>query len=192
MPLVKRLIDFVMDILETVVFVGSLFIVFYLFIVAPNQVLGASMERTFQSHDYILTSKIAYRLGKPQVGDVVVFASLRNNEVDFIKRIIGTPGDSVMIKESKVYRNGELLNEPYISEPTITFQTWAPGWKMEEGEEVVVPDGYLFVLGDNRTHSSDSREFGFVPQVNVIGKVIYRYFPVNNMGVVKNPFLGRV
>lgn len=188
MPIVKRLIDFVMDILETVVFVGSLFIVFYLFIVAPNQVLGASMEKTFQTHDYILTSKIAYRLGIPQRGDVVVFASLRNNEVDFIKRIIGVPGDRVMVKDTQVYLNGKLLEEPYITEPTNTFDN---GF-LKEGVTVTVPENYLFVLGDNRTHSSDSREFGFVPQINIIGKVIFRYFPVNNMGVVKNPFLGRV
>lgn len=185
MQLVKRLIDFVMDILETVVFVGSLFIVFYLFIVAPNQVQGASMEKTFQTHDYILTSKIAYRLDKPKYGDIVVFASLGNNEIDFIKRIIGVPGDRIKVQNERVYRNGMLLEEPYITEPTKTFQT---GF-IKEGEEVTVPPDYLFVMGDNRTHSSDSREFGFVPQANVIGKVIYRYFPISNMGRITNPFL---
>lgn len=185
MQLVKRLIDFVMDILETVVFVGSLFIVFYLFIIAPNQVQGASMEKTFQSHDYILTSKVSYRLEKPKAGDIIVFASLSNSEVDFVKRIIGVPGDRIKIQNERVFRNGVQLTEPYITEPTNTFQT---GF-IAEGEEVTVPEDYLFVLGDNRTHSSDSREFGFIPQTNVIGKVIYRYFPVSNMGRVTNPFL---
>lgn len=184
MQVVKRLIDFVMDILETVVFVGSLFIVLYLFIIAPNQVQGASMEKTFQTHDYILTSKISYRLDKPKYGDIIVFASLSNSEVDFVKRIIGVPGDRIKIQKERVYRNGALLEEPYITEPTKTFQT---GF-MQEGEEVTVPQDYVFVLGDNRTHSSDSREFGFVPQINIIGKVIYRYFPVSNMGPITNPF----
>lgn len=176
-----------MDILETVVFVGSLFIVFYLFIIAPNQVLGASMEKTFQTHDYILTSKIAYRLGSPAHGDIVVFASLGNNEVDFIKRIIGLPGDTVMIQDSQVFLNGKFLEEPYITEPTHTFEN---GF-LKEGVTVTVPEGYVFVMGDNRTHSSDSREFGFVPMSNIIGKVIYRYFPVEHMGTVKNPFQAR-
>lgn len=182
--MLKRVVDFVMDILETIVFVGSLFIVTYLFIMQPNQVLGASMEKTFQTHDYILTNKVAYRLGKPVRGDIVVFASLGNNEIDFIKRIIGVPGDRVMIKDSLVFVNGTQLNEPYISEPTDTYES---GFA-QEGVEVIVPEDYLFVMGDNRTHSSDSREFGFVPQSNVIGKVIFRYFPVDNFGSVTNPF----
>ncbi|OGK17619.1 signal peptidase I [Candidatus Roizmanbacteria bacterium RIFCSPHIGHO2_02_FULL_40_13b] len=185
--MLKRIVDFVMDILETVVFVGSLFIVTYLFIMQPNQVLGASMEHTFQTHDYILTSKISYRLGKPARGDIVVFASLGNNEIDFIKRIVGLPGDRVMIKDSHVFVNGAQLDEPYISEPTDTFER---GFS-REGIESVVPEDYLFVLGDNRTHSQDSREFGFVPQSNIIGKVIFRYFPANSFGSVTNPFVTR-
>ena len=180
----KKIIEFVMDILETVVFVGSLFIVSYLFVIAPNQVKGASMEPTFDSGDYILTSKISYKFGRPQKGDIVVFASLRNKDIDYIKRIIGVPGDRIVINDNEVFLNGVLLNEDYISAKTSLFD----GGFMKNNIEVTVPDGYLYVMGDNRRRASDSREFGFIPVTNVIGKVIYRYFPFNKMGFVKKPY----
>lgn len=183
MGIVKKIIDFVMDILETIVFVGSLFIVIYLFVAAPNQVKGASMDPTFHTGEYILTSKIAYKFGAPKRGDVVVFASLANPDIDFIKRIIGLPGDQILIKDSEVYVNGEQLSEPYISSKTTIFE----GGFSQDGVEVTVPDNELFVMGDNRPRSSDSREFGFIPIQNIIGKVFYRYFPPNRAGVIKNP-----
>lgn len=184
MEIVKKIIDFVMDILETVVFVGSLFIVLYLFVAAPNQVKGASMDPTFHNGEYILTSKISYKLGQPKRGDVVVFASLKNPDIDFIKRIIGLPGDHIRIKDSEVYVNGKLLNEEYISAKTTVFE----GGFIQNSEEVIVPPGELFVMGDNRPRSSDSREFGFVPIQNIIGKVFYRYFPTDKVGPIKNPY----
>jgi len=184
MEVAKKIINFVMDILETVVFVGSLFIVIYLFVLQPNQVKGASMDPTFENGDYILTSKIAYRFGSPQKGDVVVFSSLKNKDIDFIKRIVGIPGDRVMVKESKVFVNDVLYDEEYINVDTAIFE----GGFMEEGIDFEVPDGYVFVFGDNRPRSSDSREFGPIPFENIIGKVIYRYFPPQKMGWVKNPF----
>jgi len=95
--LLKGILDFVMDILETVVFIGSLFIVVYLFIMQPNQVKGASMDPTFNSGDYIFTSKITYKLRGFERGDVVVFKSPKNPDIEYIKRIIGLPGDKVMV-----------------------------------------------------------------------------------------------
>src|SRR3989338_7251273 len=118
MGIVKGIIDFVMDILETIVFIGSLFIVIYLFIMAPNQVKGASMEPTFNSGEYILTSKITYKFRKPHRGDVVVFKSPKNPDIDYIKRIIGVPGDKIEIKNSEVYVNNRMLTENYISDKT--------------------------------------------------------------------------
>src|SRR3989344_333826 len=184
MDLLKKVIEFVMDILETVVFVCSLFIVSYLFLIAPNQVKGASMEPTFDSGDYILTSKISYKFSHPKKGDIIVFASLKNKDIDYIKRIIGIPGDRIVIKDNEVYLNGNLIKEDYISAKTTIFES---GF-MKNNVEVTVPEDYLYVTGDNRPRSSDSRDFGFIPTTNVIGKVNYRYFPFNKMGGVKNPF----
>ena len=87
-----------MDILETVVFIASIFLVFYLFIIQPNQVKGASSEDTFHSGEYIFTSKVAYKFGPIKKGDVVIFKSPKNNDIELIKRIIALPGDTVLIQ----------------------------------------------------------------------------------------------
>jgi len=180
----KAIIDFVMDILETVVFIGSFFIVVYLFIMQPNQVKGASMEPTFQSGDYIMTAKIAYKLKPIERGDVIVFRSPKNPDIEYIKRIIALPGDKVMIKNQQVYVNDQIINESYISAAT---NLWESGF-LREGEPLIVPQDHLFVMGDNRPRSSDSREFGPIPISSIIGYVFYRYFPPQVAGLIKNPW----
>lgn len=182
--ILKSILDFVMDILETVVFIGSLFIVVYLFVMQPNQVKGASMDPTFNSGDYIFTSKITYKFRSFQRGDVVVFKSPKNPDIEYIKRIIALPGDRVMVKEEEVYVNGIQLKENYISAKT---NLWDGGFS-KNGEEIVVPDGELYVMGDNRPRSSDSREFGPITESSVIGQVFYRYFPSSKVGPIDNPF----
>lgn len=184
MGIFKKLIDFVMDILETIVFVGSLFIVVYLFLFQPHMVKGASMDDSFHDGDYILTSKIAYRFSTPMRGDVVVFKSPYNPDIDFIKRIIGLPGDRIKIENGAVYVNGNPLDEPYAKQPITTI---AQGF-IHEGEEVIVPKGYIFAMGDNRPRSDDSREFGFIAQSEIIGKVFFQYFPPSHFGPIKNPY----
>lgn len=183
MNFVRLSLEFVMDILETIVFIGSLFIVVYLFIIAPNQVKGASMEPSFYSGDYILTSKMTYRFRTPERGDVVVFRAPKNPDIEYIKRIIGLPGDTIVIQNSEVYVNNRRLDEQYIAEKT---NIWETGF-IREGVPVTVPQGSLFVMGDNRTHSSDSREFGYIDQDSIIGQVFFRYFPAQSFGPINNP-----
>lgn len=183
MRIVKGLIEFIMDILETVVFVGSLFIVIYLFVLQPNQVKGASMEPTFLSGDYILTSKVTYKFRTLERGDVIVFKSPKNPDIDYIKRIIALPGDKIEFINYEVYVNDNLIEENYISEKT---NLW-PGGYAKEGMVITVPENEVFVMGDNRPRSSDSREFGPIPIDSIIGQVFYRYFPADKLGVVKNP-----
>lgn len=183
MTIIKVIIEFIMDILETVVFIGSLFIVIYLFIMQPNQVKGASMEPSFHTNEYILTSKATYKFRSPQRGDVVVFKSPKNPDIEYIKRIIGLPGDKIMVQNGEVYVNDKLMNENYISDKT---NVWEGGF-IKNSIPIIVPEGELFVLGDNRPRSSDSREFGPIPIESVIGQVFYRYFPTDKMGPVKNP-----
>lgn len=172
-----------MDILETISFVGSIFIVVYLFILQPNQVKGQSMEPNFYNGDYILTSKITYKFRKIERGDVIILKSPKNPDIEFIKRVIGLPGDRILIKDGYVYVNGQRWEEPYINPPTMTIQ----GGYVKEGEEFIVPQNYVFVMGDNRPRSSDSREFGPVPIQDIIGVVFYRYFPPDKIGPIKNP-----
>ncbi|NTU74422.1 signal peptidase I, partial [Candidatus Roizmanbacteria bacterium] len=162
----------------------SLFIVIYLFVMQPNQVKGASMEPTFYSGDYIFTSKVTYKIRGYNRGDVVVFKAPKNPDIEYIKRIIGLPGDKILIQSGEVYVNGRQLQEGYISAKT---QTWDAG-AIQEGEPLIVPNDQLFVMGDNRPRSSDSRDFGTIPMASVIGQVIYRYFPANKMGPISNPY----
>lgn len=184
MSLAKKIIDFVMDILETVVFIGSLFIVVYLFILTPNQVKGASMDPTFHTGDYILTSRVSYKLRRPERGDVVVFKSPKNPDIEYIKRVIGIAGDKIMIKEGDVFVNGSLIPEGYIAART---NLWEQGF-VKDGVEFTVPEEEIFVMGDNRPRSSDGREFGPIPITSVIGLVFYRYFPATVVGPINNPW----
>jgi signal peptidase I len=183
MKLFRAILDFTMDILETVVFVGSLFIVVYLFILTPNQVKGASMEPSFYTGDYILTSRITYKFRQLERGDIVVFKSPHNPDIEYIKRIIGLPGDIIVISNGEVRVNNNLLTEKYISAATNLWE----GGCIEDNVPYPVEQGYIFVMGDNRPRSSDSREFCAVPIESVIGDVFFRYFPANVMGAVSNP-----
>ncbi len=181
---IKQAIDFVMDILETIVFVGSLFIVVYLFIMQPNQVKGASMHPTFEDKDYIFTSKITYKFRKPERGDVIVFKSPKNPDIEYIKRIIAVPGDMVRIQNKEVYVNNIKLTENYTSAKT---NVWEGGY-LKENDAILIPQGYYFIMGDNRPNSSDSREFGPIQEDSIVGFVFYRYFPASKIGTIKNPF----
>lgn len=182
--LFKTFFEFVMDILQTVVVVGSLFIVVYLYVAQPNQVKGVSMDPTFQSGDNIFTSKVTYRLRNYERGDVVVFRSPKNPDIEYIKRVIGIPGDTVIVRSNQVIVNDRILEEPYINQPT---ELWDTGY-FKEGIPVKVPEGSIVVFGDNRPRSSDSREFGPIPMTSVIGQVFYRFTPTQHAGWIKNPF----
>ncbi len=183
MKIVKSIVDFVMDILETVVFIGSMFIVVYLFILTPNQVKGASMDNTFHTGDYILTSRVTYKFRRLERGDVIVFKSPKNPDIEYIKRIIGLPGDVINISNEEVRVNNILLKEDYIAAPT---NLWDDGC-IKDNVPYTVPPDYIFVMGDNRPRSSDSREFCAVTISSIIGDVFYRYFPANVVGVISNP-----
>lgn len=181
---VKAILDFVMDILETVVFIGSMFIVVYLFILTPNQVKGASMEPNFHTGDYILTSRVTYKFRRIERGDVVVLKSPKNPDIEYIKRVVGLPGDSILIKEDgDVLINNELFTENYIAAKTNLWE----GGCIKANDTYTVPNEEVFVMGDNRPRSSDSREFCSVPIQSLIGQVFYRYFPVDKVGSVTNP-----
>jgi signal peptidase I len=180
--LIKKVGGFFLDIIETVVLALAIFVLVYLFLVQPHQVRGNSMLPNFYDGEYLLTDKVSYRLGEPGRGDVVVFKAPKNQDYDYIKRIIGAPGDRIVIRNSKIYINGEELKEPYLPEDFIT----SGGSFWREGEEIIIPEGEYLVLGDNRSHSSDSREWGAVPADNIVGKAWLRYWPVNRIGIVGN------
>jgi len=169
-----------LDFVETIVMALSVFVIIYLFLFQPHQVRGSSMYPNFHDGEYILTDKITYRLREPKEGDVIIFRAPKNEEYDYIKRIIATPGKCVQIINGKVYIDGKPLEEPYLPPDYST----SPGSFLRVGQTVCVPEKNYFVLGDNRSHSSDSREWGFVPQQNIIGKAFFRYWPPNRFGKI--------
>ena len=151
----------------------------------PFQVSGESMFPTFKNKEYILTNLIVLRFETAHKGDVIVFKAPKDIEKDFIKRVIGEPGDTIQLKDGFVYVNGLLLDESsYLASDVRTYG----GSFLQEGDQIVVPEGYCFVMGDNRMYSSDSREWGFLPKKDVIGVSFFVYWPVNTMRSVKNPY----
>ncbi len=143
------------------------------------------MLPTFFDKQYILTNIITLRFGPPKRGDVIVFKAPNDPEKDYIKRVIGIPGDTVMIRNGDVYVNGILLDQSAYLKPEV--KTYGGSFLREGVLVSVLPDSY-FVLGDNRSGSSDSREWGFVPIKLIIGKSSFVYWPLDKMGTIKNPY----
>lgn len=180
--LFRRIFQFFFDILESIVVALAIFVVVYLFFYQPHQVKGASMEPNFHDGEYILTNKFEYRFSLPKRGDVIVFKSPQNPDIDFIKRVIGKPGDRIKLINNHFYINDILLPEPYISPSLFTYH----GSFLNEGSEIVVPDEYYFMVGDNRPRSSDSREWGPIHKSAIIGKSQLRYWPFDRFGLIEH------
>ncbi|MFC2064474.1 signal peptidase I [Chloroflexota bacterium] len=156
---------FVVDILETVVLALVLFVIINL-ASARVRVDGFSMEPTLKDGEFILVNRLAYTFNEPQRGEIIVFESPATHE-DLIKRVIGLPGDEIIIRDGNVFVNRVQLEEPYIAAAPIYSGKWQ------------VAEGTLFVLGDNRNDSSDSHAWGLVPIENVIGQSILIYWPID-------------
>jgi signal peptidase I len=162
---------FLVDVLETLVLSVVLFVSINL-ISARIRVDGASMEPTLISGEYVIVSRLSYRLGTPQRGDIIVFHFPRDPKEEYIKRVIGLPGDEVEVRTGAVSINGQPLDETYLKAKMDYTGSWR------------IPAGQLFVLGDNRNNSSDSHDWGTVPMEYVVGKAILVYWPPPAWGLV--------
>lgn len=142
------------------------------FIVELYMVEGPSMRPTLVSGERLVVNKFLYRFKTPERGEVVVFRYPRDPSRDFIKRVIGVPGDTIEIQDGQVFRNGELLDEPYILERTRGSYPAAK-----------VPEGHIFAMGDNRNNSEDSRfkGVGFVPYELIKGKAMVVFWPIGHL-----------
>jgi signal peptidase I len=181
----NRIGAFILDILQVIVFAVSIFLFIYLLVMQPHKIKGSSMEPDFHNGEFLLTDKVSYRLGKPKLGDVIVFKAPPDDRDEYIKRIIGLPGDTIELQNGKVLRNGKELTEPYLDKSTLT----GAGNFALEGQKLTVPENKLFVMGDNRPHSYDSRNFGFIDQSKITGRAWILYWPPQDAGVIKNPLL---
>ncbi len=186
MEVFKKVYAFVLDTLQTILLAASIFLVIYIFLFRPFQVSGESMFPTFKNKEYILTNLVTLRFGNPIKGDVIVFKSPTDRDKDFIKRVIATEGDTVNVKDGHVFVNGEQLDETkYLKEDVPTYG----GAFLRDGDEpVTVPAGQYIVMGDNRPYSSDSREWGFLTQKDIIGKSFFVYWPLNTTRLIENPY----
>jgi signal peptidase I len=184
MDFIKRAIAAIFDFLQGIVVILAIMVMIYLFIMSPQEINGQSMDPTFHNGEYILTNKVEYKITDPKRGDVVIFKSPRNKEIDYIKRIIGLPGDRVRLTNNKYYINDVMLDESaYLASDIVVFG----GTYLPEGQEITVPEGTYFVSGDNRPHSSDSREFGPIAKEDFIGKALFRYYPFDRVGAIIRP-----
>jgi signal peptidase I len=142
------------------------------------RIQGSSMEPTLHSGQFVITNKIAYLLGEPQRGDIIVFIAPHSaasaREDDYIKRVIGLPGETVTVNGGQVLINGMPITEPYIAEPPMYSRTWTIG-----------PNEY-FVLGDNRNRSNDSHDWGMLEEDAILGKAWLIYWPPGSWGAVPN------
>jgi signal peptidase I len=181
--MIKRLGAFFLDILEVVVFAVGIFFFIYLLIMRPHKISGQSMMPNFQDAEYLLTEKVTYYARNPNRGDVVVFMPPISTTDEFIKRVIGLPGEQVMVKDGHVYINDRELAEPYLKDNVIT----SGGPFLPEGQEFTVPTGDYFVMGDNRQNSSDSRYWGPITKKVMTGRAWVAYWPPNLSGVVPKP-----
>jgi signal peptidase I len=177
--------SFVLDFIQSIVLALAVFVLLYLFVAQPNEVKGSSMVPNFIDQEFLLTEKISYYLSDPKRGDVVIFKapsteSCAAEECEYIKRIIGLPGDKVMVKDGQVYLNGELLNQTFLPNGVITSE----GQFSQEGIEETVPDGEYLVMGDNREHSRDGREFGPIKKDSIVGKAFFKYWPISSVGLI--------
>lgn len=157
--------EVVKDWLKTILYAFIIVLILYFF-AWPVTIEGESMSPTFLDGDKVVTSRLLTMTGKYTIGDVVVFHMIDvDGERDVIKRVIGMAGDKIEIKDGVVYRNEEQISEEYITDVT-------------EGEvSLTIPKGGLFVLGDNRKYSYDSRKMGIVSESELKGKVILRWYP---------------
>jgi signal peptidase I len=164
---------FVVDTVETILLAVILFLVINA-LSARVRVENISMKPTLQPGEFLLVNRVAYKIGEPEIGDIIVFHAPGASDLDYIKRVIGLPGDKVRISEGVVYVNDQPLYEPYIADPPRYTGDWD------------VPPGQLFVLGDNRNNSSDSHMWGFVPYEDIVGRALLIYWPLQEATFLNN------
>ena len=166
-------LGFFIDTVETILLALVLFLAINA-LSARVRVENVSMQPTLKPGEFLLVNRVAYKLGQPSIGDIIVFHAPGVNDMDYIKRVIGLPGDQVRISDGIVYVNDQPLYEPYIAEAPRYSGTWD-----------IPPDEY-FVLGDNRNNSSDSHMWGFVPQDDIVGRALLIYWPLSEMTLLRS------
>ncbi|MDP8973485.1 MAG: signal peptidase I, partial [Actinomycetota bacterium] len=151
------------------------------FVVEPMSVPSASMAPTLEPGDRVLTNKLIYDFADPDRGDLVVFESVdERKDEEIVKRVVGLPGEEISVQQGALLVNGEPPHEPYLLAVQESPTNETPG--VDSFGPIVVPQNHVFVMGDNRTNSYDSRFFGPVPEENLVGEVSMRFWPPGRLG----------
>lgn len=164
-------VGFLWEVLQTLIMAVILYFLIDT-VVGRVRVENISMQPTLHEGQFILVNKLAYRLGDFHRGDIIIFHYPLMPKEDYIKRVIGLSGDTVVVRGGQVVVNGEALGESYIAQQPMYTGEWT------------VPKGQIFVLGDNRNQSSDSHSWGFVPDANVVGKAMVVYWPLKELKIL--------
>jgi len=165
----------IFDFLKTVIIIVGIAFAIRAFLIQPFIVEGQSMEPNFENNNYLITEKVSYKLHTPERGDIIIFHPPGDDEINYIKRVIGTPGDRVEIKNGAVLVNGKKISETYLEsdEQTLVGKS--------EFSSVVLKDKEFFLMGDNRNHSRDSREIGVIGADRIVSRIWFRLLPLNEI-----------
>ncbi|MBW6441990.1 signal peptidase I [Patescibacteria group bacterium] len=174
--------DVIESYFQVIIIFILVFIITYFFVGQLYEVTGDSMTPSYQNGEQLIAEKISIKLSNLQRGDVIIFRSPLDKNRLLVKRLIGFPGDKLQIMDGSVYINGEMLNEKYLSETTITEGKRI----LEENFEYKIPADSYVVMGDNREQSTDSREWGYIKTEYMIGRAILVYYPLKNLRFVES------
>lgn len=175
-PRIRRF-DALRELIDLVVLIGAIYALVNLATVR-FVVQGPSMEPTFEDNQFLIVSRIHYLFGDPQRGDVIVFHNPDEPSEDYIKRVIGIPGDTITFEDTRVLVNGVMIDEPYTNGDCL--RTQCP----DLDEPVVLGADEYYVMGDNRNRSRDSREIGVIQRQQIVGRVLIRYWPPTDWGII--------
>jgi len=172
---VKMILYNFFNFLKTIALIVILAFIIRIFLIQPFIVEGQSMDPAFSDRDYLITEKVSYHFKDPVRGEVIIFHPPEDPNINYIKRVVGLPGDKIQIKDGGVYINGQRLIEPYLASNEGTLvpnQTYS---------SLTLNSNQFYVLGDNRNHSRDSRELGPIPRENIVSHVWFRLYPFNKI-----------
>lgn len=179
----SKIVNFFAETVQTVTISLALMTAVYTFLILPTQVDGKSMEPSLHNGERLLVDKVTYKVSKPVRGDIVVLKSPENSDILLIKRLIGLPGDQVLILNNKVYINNQLLNEDYI----LDKQSLYSNSLLPKSQNFIIAEDEYLVLGDNRNNSFDSRFFGLIKFENIVGRAAFSFWPPNDLGPLPQP-----
>jgi len=169
----------VRELVETIVFIGLSFVLIRTFLFENYRVVGHSMDPSLENDQFLVVNKLGNRLSDPERGDIIVFRDPRTDERKLIKRIVGLPGEMLEIQDGQVLINDQRLDEGYLARNGSYSQP-----------PLLIPEGEYFVLGDNRSNSSDSHNWGTMPRDRIIGKAWVSYWPPRLWGLIPHENYG--